>query len=97
MNKKKSKCCCIYVKPKKFGESDSEDDSDKVAFTKSIVLLEASFVFTVHTLQAILASKVLKEEFNFSYCLCKQKPESYFFNLLQDCENCSGHVERRQH
>ena len=24
MNKKKSKCCCIYVKPKKFGESDTE-------------------------------------------------------------------------
>jgi len=29
MNKKKSKCCCIYKKPLKFGESDSEDsDSD---------------------------------------------------------------------
>ena len=30
LGKKKSKCCCIYVKPKKFGESDteSEDDAD---------------------------------------------------------------------
>jgi len=29
MNKKKSKCCCIYKKPLKFGESESEDsDSD---------------------------------------------------------------------
>jgi len=29
MGKKKSKCCCIYKKPKVFGESDtSSDDSD---------------------------------------------------------------------
>lgn len=28
MNKKKSKCCCIYVKPKKFGESDTESDTE---------------------------------------------------------------------
>ena len=28
MNKKKSKCCCIYVKPKKFGESDTESSED---------------------------------------------------------------------
>jgi len=29
MNKKKSKCCCVYKKPLQFGESDSEDsDSD---------------------------------------------------------------------
>jgi len=28
MNRKKSKCCCIYVKPKKFGESDTESDTD---------------------------------------------------------------------
>jgi len=28
MNKKKSKCCCIYEKPKLFGEDSSEDDSD---------------------------------------------------------------------
>jgi len=29
MNKKKSKCCCIYKKPLNFGESESEDsDSD---------------------------------------------------------------------
>lgn len=28
MNKKKSKCCCIYEKPRKFGESSSEEDSD---------------------------------------------------------------------
>lgn len=26
MNKKKSKCCCIYEKPKMFGESSDEDD-----------------------------------------------------------------------
>ena len=25
MNKKKSKCCCVYVKPRVFGESDSEE------------------------------------------------------------------------
>jgi hypothetical protein len=30
LNRKKSKCCCVYVKPKKFGESDSESESDKV-------------------------------------------------------------------
>ena len=28
MNKKKSKCCCIYVKPKKFGESDTESSDE---------------------------------------------------------------------
>jgi protein phosphatase 1 regulatory subunit 11 len=28
MGKKKSKCCCIYVKPKKFGESSSEDEDE---------------------------------------------------------------------
>ena len=30
LGKKKSKCCCVYVKPKKFGESDteSEDETD---------------------------------------------------------------------
>ena len=30
LGKKKSKCCCVYVKPKKFGESDteSEDEAD---------------------------------------------------------------------
>jgi hypothetical protein len=28
MGKKKSKCCCIYHKPRKFGESDSESDGD---------------------------------------------------------------------
>ncbi|KAK2159071.1 hypothetical protein LSH36_159g06030 [Paralvinella palmiformis] len=28
MNKKKSKCCCIYEKPKLFGESSSESDED---------------------------------------------------------------------
>jgi len=28
MNKKKSKCCCIYEKPKEFGESDTESDDD---------------------------------------------------------------------
>lgn len=26
LDKKKSKCCCIYEKPKLFGESSSEDD-----------------------------------------------------------------------
>ncbi|XP_011504252.1 PREDICTED: protein phosphatase 1 regulatory subunit 11 [Ceratosolen solmsi marchali] len=29
MNKKKSKCCCIYEKPKNFGESSSEDTDDE--------------------------------------------------------------------
>lgn len=29
MGKKKSKCCCIYVKPKEFGESSSESESDE--------------------------------------------------------------------
>ncbi|KAL4705877.1 hypothetical protein ACJJTC_002758 [Scirpophaga incertulas] len=29
MNKKKSKCCCIYEKPHKFDESDSEDSDDE--------------------------------------------------------------------
>ena len=28
MGKKKSKCCCIYKKPKKWDESDTESDSD---------------------------------------------------------------------
>lgn len=28
MNKKKSKCCCIYEKPRKFDESDSSDSED---------------------------------------------------------------------
>ncbi|KAF7491212.1 E3 ubiquitin-protein ligase PPP1R11 [Sarcoptes scabiei] len=28
LNKKKSKCCCIYEKPRKFGESSSEDEND---------------------------------------------------------------------
>jgi len=27
--KKKSKCCCIYEKPKKFGESSSEESEDE--------------------------------------------------------------------
>lgn len=29
MNKKKSKCCCIYEKPKDFGESSSESNDDE--------------------------------------------------------------------
>ncbi|XP_068975624.1 E3 ubiquitin-protein ligase PPP1R11 [Bombus flavifrons] len=29
MNKKKSKCCCIYEKPRSFGESSSEDSDDE--------------------------------------------------------------------
>jgi protein phosphatase 1 regulatory subunit 11 len=28
MNRKKSKCCCIYVKPLEFGESSSEDEDE---------------------------------------------------------------------
>ena len=28
LGKKKSKCCCIYVKPKKFGESDTESEDE---------------------------------------------------------------------
>ncbi|KFM80032.1 Protein phosphatase 1 regulatory subunit 11, partial [Stegodyphus mimosarum] len=28
MNKKKSKCCCIYEKPREFGESSSESDDE---------------------------------------------------------------------
>ena len=28
MGKKKSKCCCIYVKPKEFGESSSESEDE---------------------------------------------------------------------
>lgn len=28
MNKKKSKCCCIYKKPKTFGESSSESEDE---------------------------------------------------------------------
>ncbi|XP_044006726.1 E3 ubiquitin-protein ligase PPP1R11-like [Aphidius gifuensis] len=29
MNKKKSKCCCIYEKPKEFGESSSDESEDE--------------------------------------------------------------------
>lgn len=29
MNKKKSKCCCIYEKPRSFCESSSEDSDDE--------------------------------------------------------------------
>ncbi|XP_025112465.1 E3 ubiquitin-protein ligase PPP1R11-like isoform X3 [Pomacea canaliculata] len=29
MNKRKSKCCCIYEKPKLFGESSSDEDDDE--------------------------------------------------------------------
>ncbi|XP_023012351.1 E3 ubiquitin-protein ligase PPP1R11 [Leptinotarsa decemlineata] len=29
MNKKKSKCCCIFNKPRSFGESSSEDSDDE--------------------------------------------------------------------
>ncbi|KAJ8673452.1 hypothetical protein QAD02_004714 [Eretmocerus hayati] len=29
MNKKKSKCCCIYEKPKSFGESSSDESDDE--------------------------------------------------------------------
>ncbi|XP_073995205.1 E3 ubiquitin-protein ligase PPP1R11-like isoform X4 [Rhodnius prolixus] len=28
LNRKKSKCCCIYEKPKNFGESSSESDDE---------------------------------------------------------------------
>lgn len=28
MDKKKSKCCCVYVKPKVFGESSSESEDE---------------------------------------------------------------------
>lgn len=28
MNRKKSKCCCIYVKPRQFGESSSESEDE---------------------------------------------------------------------
>ncbi|XP_055638615.1 E3 ubiquitin-protein ligase PPP1R11 [Toxorhynchites rutilus septentrionalis] len=28
MNRKKSKCCCIYVKPREFGESSSESEDE---------------------------------------------------------------------
>lgn len=28
MNKKKSKCCCIYKKPRNFGESSSESEDE---------------------------------------------------------------------
>ena len=28
LGKKKSKCCCVYVKPKKFGESDTESEDE---------------------------------------------------------------------
>ncbi|XP_075212395.1 E3 ubiquitin-protein ligase PPP1R11 isoform X2 [Lycorma delicatula] len=31
MNKKKSKCCCIYKKPREFGESSSSDSDDECA------------------------------------------------------------------
>lgn len=27
LNKKKSKCCCIYEKPKKFGEPDEDENN----------------------------------------------------------------------
>ncbi|XP_034949749.1 E3 ubiquitin-protein ligase PPP1R11-like isoform X2 [Chelonus insularis] len=29
LNKKKSKCCCIYEKPRQFGESSSDDSDDE--------------------------------------------------------------------
>jgi hypothetical protein len=29
LGKKKSKCCCVYVKPKKFGESDTESEDEE--------------------------------------------------------------------
>ncbi|XP_043465629.1 E3 ubiquitin-protein ligase PPP1R11 isoform X1 [Leptopilina heterotoma] len=29
LNKKKSKCCCIYEKPKAFGESSSDESDDE--------------------------------------------------------------------
>lgn len=28
MDKKKSKCCCVYVKPRTFGESSSESEDE---------------------------------------------------------------------
>ncbi|KAF6214346.1 hypothetical protein GE061_009086 [Apolygus lucorum] len=28
LNRKKSKCCCIYEKPRNFGESSSEDEGE---------------------------------------------------------------------
>lgn len=28
LNKKKSKCCCIYEKPKKFGDPDGDDSNE---------------------------------------------------------------------
>lgn len=28
LGKKKSKCCCVYVKPKRFGESDTESEGE---------------------------------------------------------------------
>lgn len=28
MNKKKSKCCCVYRKPRPFGESSSDEEDD---------------------------------------------------------------------
>lgn len=28
LNKKKSKCCCIYEKPKKFGEPDEDEGNE---------------------------------------------------------------------
>ncbi|CAN8004111.1 unnamed protein product [Ixodes hexagonus] len=31
MGKRKSKCCCIYEKPRQFGESSSESDDDECA------------------------------------------------------------------
>ncbi|KAF8766581.1 E3 ubiquitin-protein ligase PPP1R11-like [Argiope bruennichi] len=34
MNKKKSKCCCIYEKPRMFGESSSESDDDECEHCK---------------------------------------------------------------
>ncbi|XP_014774441.1 E3 ubiquitin-protein ligase PPP1R11 isoform X2 [Octopus bimaculoides] len=29
LNRKKSKCCCIYEKPRSFGESSSEEDNEE--------------------------------------------------------------------
>ena len=29
LGRKKSKCCCVYVKPKSFGESDTESEDDE--------------------------------------------------------------------
>ncbi|GFV69716.1 protein phosphatase 1 regulatory subunit 11 [Trichonephila clavipes] len=37
LNKKKSKCCCIYEKPRMFGESSSESDDDECEHCKGHV------------------------------------------------------------